>query len=299
MKVLISGVIFLFVISVSVKTQNFWEWTEPAALTDSISDNINADLYFNWDFGDDNVFMVWEKSFDSISTAIYFDNILDTNAPIAVISDSAIQYTNPRIINASNALYPDYQFHVLYETNQNGNIDIYCVTYLTDGSFTQAEAIVNTLSDELNFNVGVESLWWPGDEICKNVVAYIKNDSLFAIHQMQDGTEIYWSNEIFIDNPVNEMPLLSGICYGSKLRYLKADPIENHIFSSWCDHNGNWNIPEVFYDSTNCRNMNNILHRDGIIWSTYEDSVWKITHDNYYPGYYTYDISKSTPFDPV
>ena len=299
MKTILFGIIISLLISVSVHSQGFWEWTDPLPLTDSLSDNTNPDLYLSGGYGGDELIMVWEKSFDSTSIAIYFDNILDSNAAIEVLYDSLTKYTNPKIIDASTAQFPDYKFHILYETNQNGNLDIYYITYLIDGSFTVPTALINTNFDEIKFNVGRESFWWDSYAYNRNSVAFIRNDSLLVINQMQDGGVVFWGSEIFIDSPVNDRPLILGSGYASTINYLKSDSIEKHIFLTWSDQYGNWNEPEIFYDSTNCRNINNILHYNELIWSTYIDTSWRIMHDNWYTGYFIYNISNSTPFDPA
>jgi len=291
--------LLLFVTCISSKGQSWWEWSDPAPLTDSVSDNINADLYHKWSSPDEQVFMVWEKSFDTLSTVIFFDNILDTNDAIAILSDSLIHYSFPRIMDASNAQYPDEEFYIIYETDENGSIDIYYITYMYNGSFSQPLPIINTPDDEKNFDIGTERIWWDKSGYSRNSVSYIRNDSLFIINLMQDGAILYWSEENFIDFPVNDRPLTLGTGYASEVKYLKADTVDKHIFRTWCDQNGNWSSPEVFFDSTDCRNMDDILHYEGLIWSTYRDSVWKITHNSYYPGFYTYNISKETPFDPA
>lgn len=280
-----------------LQSQSMWEWTDPAPLTDSLTDNTNADLFFTWN--ENALYLIWEKATDSTASSIFMDNILDTVGPIEVIADSAVHYRNPRVMYAEDSQNPEHEFHILYESDQNGNLDIYYVTYKSDGTYSPPTALVNKPGDESHFSVGREVLWWDNFSYCRNAVAFIRNDSLLAINLMSEGQTVFWSEEIFIDTPVSDQPLITGKGYASTINYLKADTLEKHIFSSWCDQNGVWNEPEILYDSFDCRNPDNILHRDGLIWSSHKDTSWRIIHNSWYPGFYTYDFHNNVSFDPT
>ena len=299
MKTILFGVIISLLISVSVQAQNFWEWSDPEPLTDSLSDNSNPFLYLRYNSGE-KLYMVWEKHIDSVSSSIYMDNILDAEPAQEILFANGVQYTNPKIIEADYYPNCDSVFFLLYETNENGNIDIYFKAYLTDGSFLPAEPLVNTQYDELQLTVGAEDYYWDGSGYFMDAVMYIRNDSLFAINLMKDGLNLYFDEDTLIDTPVCNDPTTIGYSGNRKLIYLKADTGEFHIYESECNSYGNWSAPEVVYDSADCRNLGSSLHHGALVWSAYKDTSWRIlVNEPYGNEIHLYDISKNTPFNPA
>ncbi len=292
MKKVLSAVIISLLMIYSVNSQGYYEWSEPFPLTDSVSDNSNPSMYLIYQ---NSLYMVWEKQIDSVSTSIYMDNILDAEPPQEVQASSGVQYRNPQIMNAN--YYPDCDsvFFLIYETNENGNIDIYFKAYMMDGSFLPAEPLVNTPFDDHQLTVGHID-YWDGGGSFRNAALYIRNDSLFARNLMRDGWYIYFDNEKMIDSFSSSDP----VAIDNYVAYLKEEDEEFHIYHSVCNNSGNWDTPQLIYDSADCRNLDFSLHYGNLVWSSYKDTVWKtMTMDLWGYEFHTYDFSKNTPFDPA
>jgi hypothetical protein len=289
----------VFIISLNGYSQGFWEWTDPIPLTDSLSDNSNPYLLLTSYGYDASLLMFWEKRIDSLSTAIYMDNILDEDTAAQVLYTPGVSYSNPQVINVKPYAGPDASFYLLFESNQNGNIDIYYKVGLLDGTYLEAVALTNSPSDEVSFTIGNEHIYWDGGPYLKDMLAYIRNDSLFARNLISESDSLYFDEEILIDVPSCSNPVGAGESGNIGLTYLKSDTGEYHIYQASCDYTGNWSTPELIYDSADCRNITLALNWGNIVWSAYRDSSWKIMTTDYW-GIYTYDsISKDNPFDPA
>jgi hypothetical protein len=279
-------------------SQSFWEWTDPIPITDSVSDNSNAFLYYDGHWGSESVYMVWENSSDSLSTSILFKDLLQSGEEIAILSDSAIHYKNPKIIYGEYGT-SDSIFYLLYETDQNGNADIYILAYLSNGTFSDPTPLINTAFNETELAVVTKSEWWDQSVYVANSIAYIRNDSLFTMNLLKDGNIIFWSEEGFIDAPNCTNPIFNESNYLKELWYLKSNGIENHIYNASCDSYGIWQAPEVAYDSTDCQNLDHILHSNDFIWSTFIDSSWFIMNTDWDGNVFTYSLYDSIPLDPA
>ncbi len=295
MKKIKTGLIALTLICIIGLTgysQGYYEWGDPFPLTDSLSDNSNPSMYLIYNTG---LYMVWEKQIDSVSTSIFMDNILDAEPAQEVLSANGVLYRNPQIMNANYYPNCDSVFFLVYETNENGNIDIYFKAYMTDGSFLPAEPLVTTPFDDYQLTVG-QIDYWDGGGYFRDAALYIRNDSLFARNLMRDGWYIYFDDEDLIDSSFCSSP----VALDNYVSYLKEEDGEFHIYHSSCNNSGNWGAPQVMYDSADCRNLDFSLHYGNLVWSAYKDTTWRImTLDLWGGETYTYDIFKETPFDPA
>ena len=289
----IIGLVFFISFSTISYSQNFWEWSDPQPLTDSVSDNSNPFFYYTSIGGGEALVMVWEKSTDSLSTSIFMDNILDTDTAEIILEMPGVHFMNPKIINP---YYPgsDTSFFLLYESDINGNIDIFFKAFLSDGSFLEEVQLTTSASDESQLSVSNGPEWFDQSANVRNTIAYIRNDSLFVKHLMIEVPYLYFSEEILIDTPYCDNPVVSG----NGITYLKKDTLEYHIFNSYLDWSGNWEPPIVYYDSADCRNISGKFYYEGNIWSAYIDTSWRILTKDYY-GISTYTLEKETPFDPA
>lgn len=295
-KSIIATVFIMFILLQSGKTQSFWEWSPPVPLTDSISDNTNPYIYRDYY---DGLLMVWEKPIDSTTTAIYMDNILDADPPEELLHSPGVQYANPKIMDIDYSNNTDSAFLLLYETNQNGNIDIYCKAYLKNGAFLESAPLVNSQDDEDQFTIGRNDLYWGDDPYARDMLAYIRNDSLFVRSLMTETGNIYFEEAVFIDGPSCMDPVGSGDWGNFGLTYLKADSGEYHIYKSSSGYDGVWSSPEVIYDTADCRNIDRALHYGNLVWSANIDTSWRIIVNDYWGGNSMYDISMDAPFDPA
>lgn len=277
-----------------LQAQPFWEWTDPLALSDSISDNANAFLYL--DYYSESLFMFWERSEDSLSTAIWMDNILDGEAAEILFSDPSIHYRHPRIINAHYYPYSDTLFYLLFETDQNGNIDIHYSSYLMDGTFTEPQPFADTPDDDTQLSTG-RAGFFDGIASMINAAAWISNGKLYARSLVYNGGWVF-NDAVVIDSGNCSNPVVaSGDSYFNNILYQKEEPGGSHLYQTNYTGN-NWSIPGLFYDSTDSRNPTRASYYANPCWSTCIDSSWKVMIESY-DTYQLYNISGPEPYSPA
>jgi len=142
--------ILLLFTMISTRGQQFYVWIDPIPVTDSLSDNLNAsislpELFFSYT---DSVYMVWEKPMDGTTTAIFCRNLSSMGAPFQLLSQPDVHFRNPKIGQFQNA---DTLLYVYFETNLNGNWDVYYVKYLSNSTVSQPVPVRATPSDEINY----------------------------------------------------------------------------------------------------------------------------------------------------
>lgn len=140
-------------------------WTAPLPISDSVSDNRNAIikyLFYNdtWDN-----FIFWERSLDSNSTEICSRNFYTQDEPVAVVTGGNYHYTDPRIIYTFD-YNADTLFYIFYQSDQNGNADIFYKIYTIDG-YTEPQLFAGTSAEESHFrcNDGGYMVWQEGGKI--------------------------------------------------------------------------------------------------------------------------------------
>lgn len=275
--------------------QSFWEWGDHFALSDSTSDNANPFLFRTPYNNSEALFMVWEKAFDSLSSEIWMDNILDTETPIAVLASPGVHYTNPKIMSARYYPYPDSLFYLFYETNENGNKDIYYMVFLPDGSFMDPVAFANNPTDDNQLSFGGEFYGFDASTIRLNNLCWINNGNLNSRFLARDSTnKHYFTLPQIIDSSNCSNPIANEY----EVLYLRFDSSGSHLYECYIDNTGVWSSPEVYYDSTNCANPTRTQYYSDPCWTTYIDSSWRIMI-NGWGGNELYDISSPTPFDPA
>ncbi len=301
MKTILFGIIISLLISVSVHSQGFWEWGDPFPLTDSTSDNCNPFLlpaHFNSSAVE---FMFWDKATDSISTELWMNNLGDGLPPEVILSDSGVHYTHPKVMSTQYYSYPDSLFYVFYETNQNGNQDIYYIVYQSDGSFTDPEPLTTSPNNDTQLSIDRE-LFFDANLTELNNIAWISDGRLYASTLIDDNGQ-YFSDAVLIDSNICNGPSVSGnegFGYTPKgVLYERSDTTGTHIYQSTFEGNGVWSAPEAFYDSTESKNPTRAAFYGNGCWTTYIDTSWRVIIQDWDQSYFIYDISKSTPFDPT
>lgn len=292
MKKILSGFIVYLFISGSVYSQYFDQWTDHVPLTDSLSNNTNPSLVRMEDPFPMKLMMVWEKSVDSLSTSVYIDNILDTISEQLIISDSGIHYTKPQIMYGS--WYPyDTLFYVLYETNQNGNQDIYIMAYLAEGIWGSPAPFANSLEDETQLSVGFNAFWDKNKDNYLSSVAWICNGRLNLRNFMIGAQGYYFGEDILIDSNFCSDPSINN---QNELIYTKSDSAGSRILKSIWSYPGTWGEPQLVYEETNARNPTTALHLFTPCWSANQDSSWTIMLES---NVNTYNISSEQPLNPA
>lgn len=276
----------LFLFNFPLIAQYPYSWTEPASLTDSLSNNCNPDIKRIYENGQEKLFMVWEKSTDSLSTAIYMKDIAGSNTEIEVLSDPNIHYTHPKIFsfNHYSSTY-DTLFCLFYETNQSGNQDLYYLIYTSDGNFSAPQEFFNSGADDHAFdcNSNYEVVWLSDEEV------YYSN---------------YNSLLFGFDSPVS---IDEGECFNPKIDYSyyiyweKKAEDESHIYRSAKEGLNLWSAPILVYDSGYAANLNKDVMEFGLMtWGALIDSSWKVLVSTTWSGdIFEYDFESDEEIDPA
>lgn len=141
-----------FVIYISIISSGYSQsavWTDPVAVTDSLTNNVNINLPDMFGSNSDTaIYSVWEKTIDTHTTAIYGRNLITMGEPFVILSQPNVQFRHPVI---RNWISGDTVLLVLYETNMNGNWDIYYSKYLKNGTVSPPVPVCNSAENEMNF----------------------------------------------------------------------------------------------------------------------------------------------------
>jgi hypothetical protein len=280
--------------------QEFYDWSNPAPVTDSVSDNINPYLNVMYDYESQQYLnMVWESSTDSTGTAIYYQDLLSPEGPQLVISSPGIHYTHPRVVDIGAG---DTLFYVFFESDQNGNQDIYYVKYLPEGIFSDPLPFAVSDQDEKNFCSAHESLWSkssPGRYLV-NSFAWTR-DGVLLTCDVDD-----WNGGI----PLFTYPFVieSNNCSGifmpmtDLLFWIREEAGSSYIYYSTRPYNGDWSEPSVYFNERNCQNLSgDKIAGQYITWTSPVDSGWQMFVGNTYydyPDIYSADLEMNEPFDP-
>jgi hypothetical protein len=247
-------------------------WSAPQPFTTSQSKNANPDMKYLWN--QNQLFLVWERSYNPNSTSVYMRDVLGSDPEIEVLADENIHYTNPVIFPVNPYMGSDTLFFLFYETESAGVNGIFYLSYLTSGSFTGPASFFQTGQGETGFdcNNNQEMVW-------------ISDDKLYSgLYDPQFST---FSNPIMID---------TGGCSNPKMGnwvifWEKESANGNHIYKSTMTTPNNWSAPVPVYTTAACAN----LSKDGFdemgalfTWSVFQDPDWKIM-------VYTSDLQTLTP----
>ncbi len=120
-----------------------WEpWSDPLSLTDSISYNANPVILVSYTC----TYMFYEKKQElNAPTMIYYRDIESMSEEQAVFNNPEYEYRNPRILYTA---YPSFLTLLIYETNTNGNFDIWAIELYEEISFGNPFQLTTTPENE-------------------------------------------------------------------------------------------------------------------------------------------------------
>ncbi|MBL7139102.1 MAG: hypothetical protein ISS17_10060, partial [Bacteroidales bacterium] len=152
---------FIILLGMTGKSQ-FFTWTEPVPLTDSVHNNTNCSIQVGDPMISPNPdYAVWESSSDTLSIAIFGRNLETMEDPFPILSQPGVHFRNPKRVPVFDG---NVLFYLFYETDINGNWDIYYVEYLMDGTVTEPVQVCATQADERNFQFSDGVVVWQSDD---------------------------------------------------------------------------------------------------------------------------------------
>jgi len=296
------GIFFIFFLNIpESNSQPFWEWEAKTPLTDSVSDNINPYLLHLYsDSQGEMVTMVWEKSTDPISTAIYFRNLISTDEPQIVVYNPGVHFTHPKILKIYDSF--DFLFYVFYQSDQNGNQDIYYMKYGVDGQFTGPFPFATSEFDENEFEAGNDSYWDRSfnDRFIVSILTWTSNGDLVTCNLEKNGEVFSFSEPEVLDSGNCSSPVIVN---DEMIYYIREDETGSFIYYIPTEYpSGNWGEPVLFFNGGNCFNLaEDNVYPSYIAWSADSNAVYRNYIASSWPPYYGYAVGpeQDTPLDPA
>ncbi|MCX6251098.1 MAG: T9SS type A sorting domain-containing protein [Bacteroidetes bacterium] len=249
-----------------------WQWSVPIPVSDSVNDNRNAtlsDLLIFNGFGSP-LYMCWERSGDASSTALMGRCLQPMAAPFVIASLPNVHFRNPKILKYLDG---DTLFSVYFETDMNGNWDIYRINYLNGGIVSPMIPVLTTSDDETSFSAD-------GTPPYASVI-WLKNGNVMAQETGYSPSELATGG---CSNPL----IISGDAF-----WLKDSLVWYSTFQS-----GSWSTP-VSISGTPCRHLSlgNDTHpaQAGIdlVFDQKRSGYWRLMND--YPSYTPDSVSDLVP----
>jgi hypothetical protein len=213
-----------------------YTWSTPVPFSDSLSDNTGATMkYLNFYDGND-FYVFWTKSEDPSSSDIVARRYYAMDEPVYVVDEGDYHYRNPQIIPLDNFQYPDTLFILFYESDIDGDFDIYYQKYTPSGFTTPAALTIND-HDDLNLEVDNSG-----------GIIWESNGSIFFtyLHGTYAYEQIYFDTISAVDSVLCSNPSLSKQQSGAYPLYLSWEKIVNdtaRIILKEFDYN-TWNWME-------------------------------------------------------
>ncbi|RLD50265.1 MAG: hypothetical protein DRJ05_19840, partial [Bacteroidetes bacterium] len=235
--------ISVFFIFSLLQAQFYAEWTEPVAITDSLSINSNPVVLTATVNSYNDVFCFYEKkmSVDSPSQ-IWYQNIYLMTGEQLVLSDNNFEYRNPKTVNSSP--YYDSRYFLIYESNETGNFDLYGIEFFVDGSFGSPFNLTNTPGDESSCSLGagyefIEACWKHEESILTSHISIVGDSLQFE--------------EVFTIDTTN---CFDPVCSQNHVLYRKIMNDSSHIYySSFNEAENLWTVPDTIYATGNNINL--------------------------------------------
>jgi hypothetical protein len=142
----ISLIVLTLILSYNLLAQN-GNWTTPVPITDDESINRNGKIQYLSFYDGPDFYIFWEKSFDSQSTNIYCRKFDLSDEEQVVLESSEFHYKNIQFLPV-NTPSSSIHFLMFYETDINGNWDIYYKEYGPDGFSDPVEFAVTEYDDQ-------------------------------------------------------------------------------------------------------------------------------------------------------
>jgi hypothetical protein len=201
----------------------FNQWFPGHAMTDSTHQNRNAFLLGQYY---ENI-LFWDQELDATTTQLCYKNVDPSsigNQQIA-LSQAGVKLSNPVAIVLGNGIIPS-EYLLIYQTNEGNDIDLKCITYQPNGTFT-APVTVSAL---------------PGDDIRLTTDGYGKlaweNSGKIWISQY-----LYQSNLFTTPYAVDSAGAYTPVYAPGGLSYLKPNGDSTFLISVYPDYSqNNWTI---------------------------------------------------------
>ena len=245
-------------------------WSIPFSLTDSSTNNTNCTVSII-EFGDDpdSLFLFWEKSFEDGFTSLYYRDLNSMSEEKCIISKEQTNYKNPQILRDYNG--SEVLFYLFYETDENGNSDIYYLKYLDGKGFSDPIPFQVSDKEEQNLRCTDYDVVWEQDG---NILTseFLVDDSFSVPDTISKGNCRH--------------PVIQDYNVGI-IAWEKVFNDSSKIFYSQKDYSRNWEPEDTLYFEGHNINLSFTNQRDMdnggtnycppvLCWQTMDSSLWTI-----------------------
>ena len=244
--------ILLFIGSSILKAQ----WESPISISDSLSNNTNPTLYL-YAKPSNEILMVWEKSFDSTSTSIYYRNLSPISSQIALLDQENVHFKNPHILEGTLEL--NSQFYLFYETNQNGINEIYYLKYLNSGEFSEPIPLFTQ-------TINIEQM-----HTSDRIITWIQNGNVVFSERKYSNGIGYFTEPKVMDSDSCRQP----ISINDIISWIKTFNDSSQIrYSQYSYANYEWETPRIISSEGFCSDItlsNDEMGSNYITWESYDE----------------------------
>ena len=290
--------VILFVsLMLSVPLYAQWNnWSNPIALTNSASDNKNPNMqYLN--FIDNDFYIFWENSTDSLSTSILFKKFYSDEEPAILFSDEGVHYTNPQFMEtAYGPGDEDSLWSIFYLSDETGKNKMYYRVYDHPEGFTNPQAVTLSTEEQTNLHC-----------INDGSIVWIEQNQL--MFSQLDKATFTFSEPLVIDSGNISFPSLVYTNGWWKKRYSQTRLAwvreENDSASVWTieyDSEDGWLSPVKQFSARKCSHLSFCRGFDSpyiLIWDYFNDTSWRFVHFDAEEGdLYISEFDQQQSFQP-
>lgn len=261
------NLIFVVLISHVTTAQDIWADVQPLIPSQDNSANISMNSFA----------MVWENQVDETTNAIYGRLTMPGAEPVLLVQITGVQCTRPKIQNLNQSL-------VLFETNLNGNIDIYGIALDNQGNpVGDIQPVVVT--DAADHEVSYSEYY----NLTPNL-AWLEEGQLKTGNLIVSGNQFVLTGVITLDAEVCADPVFYGHNTNRLFWTKKEENTDMVVFSDYL-MGGGWTIPTLFTGAEKIEGFQ-ISHGQTpstIISLTYRDN------GNWFIKDFFYDYSQPQP----
>ena len=222
--------IFLMFLVITLSGQSQNTWGPPFPLTDSLTDNVNATLSIlpGVFLQPDTLYMLWERSSDSFSTGIYARNLTTMAGSFMVAALLNVHFKHPRVFRRGTG---DTLFYFSYETDMNGNWDIYYSVLMKNEAVLGPFPFIRSALNERSLNFGdYQAFSWE-----KEGEIFVKDASSDTVRLASDscGNPVQEVGESYVAYEMATGPDL-GVFYSkyNEVSHLWSSPFPMDIYGS-------------------------------------------------------------------
>ncbi|MCI0493363.1 T9SS type A sorting domain-containing protein [candidate division KSB1 bacterium] len=260
----IAFVLIVLLLSANNTYPQIGEWSQPVFLTDSLADNCNcAILPVYLGNGKDSLFIFWERSVDTSCTSIYYRDLYTLSPPKAILQQPNNHFKRPTVLR----WYYEQIFHLFYETDQNGNIDIYYVKY-QNGVFSDPVPFITSPEEDKNIQTSAKYIVWE------------RNGDILYSELKFSGGNLYFTDPTLIDsghcsNPVVHADREPVIAWQKSIKDKSIILYSHHDY-----YRQRWTNPDTLYQIGDNKNLS--FSRSGhfpyLCWQNFIDTVSNICY---------------------